>query len=231
MRARFLALLFIVTLAAPAAAQAVQPADLCGKAAAQAEKNHAIPAGLLQAISLVETGHSREGDHAAWPWTVNVNGRGHYFKTRREAGRFVKNRARLGETSMDIGCFQINTKWHGPGFTSTNAMFDPEAGANYAAGFLKKLHEEFGDWNIAVKNYHSRTETKGDYYGKKVAAALAGLSEETESKEDVIINIAPVSLLAAKPGGVELTVFTAKGPMFETKGASPIIGKRAPLWN
>ena len=125
-----------------------EPRALCQKAALQAEKKFSIPDGLLQAISLVETGHAREGEMTAWPWTVNVNGAGHYFQTRPEAERFVNSKKTLGAASVDIGCFQINTKWHGQAFASPARMFEPASAALYAASFLSTLYDEFGDWDL-----------------------------------------------------------------------------------
>lgn len=53
---------------------------------AQAERANGIPAGLLHAMSLVETGKGIRGWVLPWPYTVGVNGTGvQRFATREEA--------------------------------------------------------------------------------------------------------------------------------------------------
>lgn len=175
--------LLIILLAALTATLHTSPVQgaeymsVCQSAAKQAEKQFSIPAGLLQAISLVETGHYKNGETVAWPWTVNLNGKGHYFDTRAQAEQFVSRKKNLGAKSIDIGCFQINTKWHGTAFETPLSMFEPKDGAAYAASFLSKLQRELGDWNTAVKSYHSRNADKGAAYGKKIAIALETLGQ------------------------------------------------------
>lgn len=53
---------------------------------AQAERANGIPAGLLHAMSLVETGKGIRGWVLPWPYTIGVNGTGvQKFNTREEA--------------------------------------------------------------------------------------------------------------------------------------------------
>ncbi|MEY8882549.1 hypothetical protein [Donghicola sp. XS_ASV15] len=46
-----------------------------------------------------------------------------------------------GTTSIDVGCMQVNYRWHGEGFSSLEDMFDPAANTAYAAEFLTRLKE------------------------------------------------------------------------------------------
>lgn len=217
---RFL-IIILAALAIPslASVQAANPMSACQNAARQAEKKFSIPTGLLQAISLVETGHYQKGKTTAWPWTVNVSGKGHYFKTRAEAEQFVSRKKRLGVSSIDIGCFQINTKWHGKAFETPLNMFEPSTGAAYAASFLSKLYSELGDWDAAVKSYHSRTAHKGAAYGLKITAALETLGQPAPRKAFMspILREGPIltPINASRPnaGGVKLTLFTSVEPL------------------
>jgi hypothetical protein len=72
-----------------------------------------------------------------------------------------------GITNIDIGCFQINYRWHADGFRSLDDMFHPELNALYAARFLSELYREFGNWTEAVGAYHSRTSKYADRYLSK----------------------------------------------------------------
>ncbi|MEP5154365.1 transglycosylase SLT domain-containing protein, partial [Planktotalea sp.] len=69
-----------------------------------------------------------------------------------------------GERSFDLGCFQLNYRWHGAEFVSLDQMISPKENALYAAKFLKALYAEFGDWTEAAGAYHSRTEEHAKAY-------------------------------------------------------------------
>jgi len=129
----------------------------------------------LLAITRVETGRQGRDGIDPWPWAVNLDGQGHWFATEVEAWRFVYDAFRRGARDFDIGCFQINYRWHGARFTSIEAMFDPFTNARYAATFLTDLYRETGDWEGAVRAYHSRTPEKAALYAARFAEVLAGI--------------------------------------------------------
>ena len=205
-------------------------AATCRTAAAKAERAHAIPDNLLQAITLVETGRWLNKQTTAWPWTVNIAGKSHYFETLSEAHVFALARTQLGANSMDLGCFQINTKWHRENFSTMEEMFDPDAGAAYAASFLTKLYREFGDWDVAVKNYHSRTESKGKRYAKKIDAVLTAMADEAGQPKRIVASSKALPLERFKPGGVDLAIFPSAAPLLESAGAKPLIAAENAAW-
>lgn len=151
----------------PAAAIPASVAASCDRAAQRAAARHGIPDDVMLSITRVETGRSEGGQIRPWPWTVNMEGEGHWFETEHAAQAFVFARFKAGARSFDIGCFQINYRWHGSGFRSIEEMFDPERNADYAAAFLAELHAEFGDWTRAAGAYHSRTERHAANYERK----------------------------------------------------------------
>lgn len=138
---------------------AAEPA-LCDRAAALAAEEAGLPLPILLAITRTET--ARRG--APWPWTVNMEGEGHWFETRAEAEAFAERRYAAGARSFDIGCFQINHRWHGQHFNSIPDMFEPLVNARYAARFLTELYGELGSWDAAVGAYHSRTPHHAERY-------------------------------------------------------------------
>ena len=143
---------------APAIADRPAPSDsaaLCEGAADAATRAHDLPEGVLRAIALVETGQDRGSGLRPWPWAVHAHGRGHWFPTRTEAEAFLATVPPSG-VGIDIGCFQINTRWHGQAFDGPAAMLAPAVGADHAARYLRKLHDRLGDWDAAVAAYHSR---------------------------------------------------------------------------
>lgn len=192
----------------------------CLDAAAKAETQYKIPDKLLQAITLVETGRSEDGDLVAWPWTTNLNATGRYFDSKNEALRFVRNNIRDGESSIDVGCFQINTKWHGAQFASIDDMIDPEAAAEYAAKFLLGLKEEYGDWNTAAAKYHSRTPVFSNRYAKKLSVVQGKLLNENDKNNittALLAGAAPPLRDGAALGGVALSIFLDARPIIDRR--------------
>lgn len=163
---------FVLFLCLFAQAARADDAALCDRAASVAAQETGVPENLLFAISRVET--ARAGTDAPWPWTINLNGQGQWFDTAEQAEQAISDLADGGE-SFDIGCFQINTRWHGDGFERATEMLDPLENARYAARYLLDLQSEFGDWPAAIAAYHSRDADRGAGYRDKVAAAYDGL--------------------------------------------------------
>lgn len=164
-------------LVAGPAAWASDPAALCDAAAARAAAATGVPLSVLKAISLTETGRRRGGETRPWPWTVNMEGKGVWFDDPDSAKAYVYKHYKRGARSFDVGCFQLNYKWHGQNFSSIDEMFQPEPNAFYAARFLSELYREKGDWNAAAGAYHSRTKTYADRYTarfKSFRAAFLG---------------------------------------------------------
>ena len=149
--------------------------DLCRNAAIRSADAHGIPREVLVAITLVETRTRRGGVSGPWPWTVNVAGKGAWFDTRASALLHAQSARARGQMSFDVGCFQLNYRWHGEHFASIAEMFDPARSGDYAARFLKSLHEESGDWITAAGHYHSRTPVHARRYRGLVRKAANGL--------------------------------------------------------
>lgn len=159
---------------APAAA-AGDEAAICERAIVDGARRQGIPESVLHAISLTETGRPDRGRLRPWPWTINREGQGYWFRNRDEALAFAQRSVAEGRPSFDVGCFQINYYWHGRNFSSLEAMFDPDTGADYAARFLGSLHAERGDWSAAAGAYHSQKPDRAGIYRARFDRILAGL--------------------------------------------------------
>jgi hypothetical protein len=142
----------------------LEAGQVCDAIAAHVSRESGVPLGVLQAITRTETGRRREGRVQPWPWTVNMEGRGVWFDTPDEARAYVFEHFKRGARSFDVGCFQINYRWHGQHFASIEEMFEPLANGRYAARFLSELHAELGNWSAAAGAYHSRTPTFANRY-------------------------------------------------------------------
>lgn len=169
---------FAVPTAATASATPELPA-LCTRAAQKAANETGVPLPVLLAITLTETGRKTDGALQPWPWAINQAGKGHWFSTAEDAVQFAEDQLDLGLRNFDVGCFQVNHRWHSKGFSSTLDMFDPASNALYAARFLADLYTEHGDWSLAAAAYHSRTPEFADKYRAKFEGILAGLTDQT----------------------------------------------------
>lgn len=166
----------------------IKDSSLCLLAAKDAGREYGVDYDLLQAVSAVESGKWNELHNAyvAWPWTINVKGRGYYFKTRDEAVAAVKKYQAQGISSIDVGCMQINLKYHGKAFSSVEEAIEPANNVKYGAKFLRSLYaRNHHDWEQAAKKYHSANHTEGSKYAKRLqkrfeSYKLAGLSRTTD---------------------------------------------------
>lgn len=208
-----LVLLLSVTAAPGATAHPLMPSLLCDAAIAVAERDNALPPGLLTAIARVETGRfdSASSTIRPWPWTINVHGIGRMFETEDAAIEAVRGLQAEGVRSIDVGCLQVNLMQHPAAFASLDQAFDPAANVAYAARFLRELFAERLDWTQAAAAYHSRTPDLGMAYLRQVLAAwgtggvLAGTQSEPE-RGMRLLPAAPIPALRAfappsLPGG------------------------------
>ena len=143
----------------------------CKAIARAAEERHGLPDGILQSISTVEASRIQpDGSYRAWPWTLNDNGKGLFFDDPEQVLDYLDTHMTNPDTSIDIGCMQINTKWHGASFETLDEMLDPASNIAYAAGFLTDLYYAHGSWNDAIRHYHSSDQRKNDPYLNRVLA-------------------------------------------------------------
>jgi hypothetical protein len=175
--------------AAPlATASAKDEAAACLGLIKSAEKSQAIPEGLLKAIGFTESGRvTADGRRVPWPWTVNAEGQGYYFETKKDAMAFVEGLQARGVRVIDVGCMQVNLYYHPAAFVSLDSAFDPATNVAYAAKFLNELKAETDDWGIATQYYHSRNPSLGQAYAGRVTLNGSG---------KVISNIGPIKPLS-----------------------------------
>lgn len=159
----------LLFLAGQTATAAPQPDEVCDLAAQKAAATHLVPVEILMAVARVETGRKSGASFRPWPWTVNLGGQGHWAADLDEAMGIAQAALDEGRLNIDIGCFQLNIRWHSKGFMSLADMFDPQTNADYAARFLRQLYQETGDWNAAIGAYHSRDADRAAAYAERVA--------------------------------------------------------------
>ena len=187
-----------------AAAQAPETArfrDTCATAVATAEREHAIPDKLLTAISHAESGRWDDDEQAtiAWPWTVTAEGTGHYLPSRAAAIAKVKELQRRGVINIDVGCMQVNLRYHPDAFDDIAAAFDPATNAAYAGSFLAALKRETGSWGAAAARYHSATREFAVPYRAKVMRLWHAAKAETATAPAAASAATAKAAAAAEP--------------------------------
>lgn len=143
----------------------------CSNIFAYFEHKLQLPKDTLHAIALQESGkkHSKHAIKIVWPWTINVEGKGYYFRTKREAIKFTKAQLHAGKESIDVGCMQINLKHHPDAFNSLEQAFSPRRNIAYGAMFLRQKYEQLGSWDKAIGHYHSAHTQRAKNYQKSVS--------------------------------------------------------------
>ncbi|MGP3696744.1 transglycosylase SLT domain-containing protein [Rhodobacter sp. NSM] len=192
-------------------------AALCEEAAHYAARTTGVPREVLTAITLTETGRRSEGGPMRpWPWAVNLQGEGHWFRTRRDAEQFAQDALRQGLENFDVGCFQLNHKWHASAFRGLETMFDPRENALYAARYLMDLRHGSEDWSSAAGAYHSATPEYAQRYRARFDMLLADLSAGDLDVPSVVrVNLNPLFRIgSARSTGSLVPLDGSPRPMF-----------------
>lgn len=123
-----------------------------------------IPVKLLKSVAYVESGFH--------PWTLNVEGKSYFFSTRKAAEQHLEKVVKKGVTNVDIGCTQINWRWHGKQFGSPQDLLSPEISLRYAARLLRHHSIRTRSWMKAALLYHSADKMRQSVYRKRLITYL-----------------------------------------------------------
>ena len=138
--------------------------EICDESIEKVAQISSVPKQVLYKIARLESGRHLKGKHVSWPWSLNNAGKGYFFETKKAAlsklGVLISN----GEKNIDLGCMQLNLRWHARYFNSLEEMISPTNNVSYAAKFLEQLYKETGTWEKAVKFYHSRNSKYNTTY-------------------------------------------------------------------
>ncbi len=143
---------------------------VCFDLATEHERAERIPAGLLRALALAESGRWLAEDKSTkpWPWTVTSGKDSFYLPSKAQAIAKVEALRASGRTNIDVGCMQINLHYHPDAFSSLNEAFDPRTNIAYGTKFLKNLRQKTRSWGKATAYYHSQNRVRGTAYRDKV---------------------------------------------------------------
>ncbi|MBT5572442.1 MAG: transglycosylase SLT domain-containing protein [Alphaproteobacteria bacterium] len=154
----------------PTHAKSLETNNICSQAIRSVDSEANTPTALLTAISHVESGRWDAQKEAlfAWPWTVTNGSDGQYFPTKDAAIAQVRKLQSKGIRNIDVGCMQINLKYHPNAFEDLESALDPKTNARYAAKLLNSLFETHKTWAESIRRYHSSNPKFNRPYHDKV---------------------------------------------------------------
>lgn len=159
-----LALIAGLALTAFAATPAFAEDD-CPTLIGKTEESRAIPRGLLMAIAVTESGLNGQPD----PLAMNIAGRGFRASSVTQMASIIADQARHGVRSIDVGCMQVNLKYHGMKFERPTDLLSSPVNVAYAGDFLVRLALESKSWRDAVMSYHNKVDpARRRWYGCKI---------------------------------------------------------------
>ncbi len=156
----------IVGLSGTAQARTAQESGYtCSTMIAEVEQRRKIPRGLLMAIAITESGNGGQPS----PYAMNIAGRSHFADSKAEMAKIISANWSRGVKSIDVGCMQVNLKYHGQKFGRLTDLLDSQTNVEYGAGYLIKLAHDRGSWREGVMDYHNKkVKRRRNWYGCKV---------------------------------------------------------------
>lgn len=189
----------------PFAGKPAQAADdSCVSHAIDAERELNIPAGLLVAVSLVESGQ----DGAPSPFAMSVQGRAIFARSVKDASRLLRDSRGNFRSNTFVGCMQLSLSHHRGQFEPVERIVEPRENVWYAGRMLLRLHGEEGNWRSALARYNGGSMRTAQNYVCKVWQHLSELDArsarliETAACEDGTPAIAPKTRRTFRNGQV-----------------------------
>jgi len=114
-----------------------------------------VPASVLYALALQESGRRLHGRLVPWPWTLNVAGTPRRFSHRNTACAALRQALReVPPTRIDAGLGQINLGYQRHRYREPCELLEPYRNLAVAATILREQHAPGQNWLITVGRYH-----------------------------------------------------------------------------
>jgi hypothetical protein len=110
-----------------------------------------------------------------WPWTLNVAGRGYFFRSREAAYRAVQMLLAHGRCDFDVGIMQINWCYHHQRFSSAWDALSPATNIHAAEDILNENYGKTHSIAEAIAYYHSANPMPGREYLSRFVQHFAQL--------------------------------------------------------
>lgn len=138
-----------------------------------------VPASVLFAVALQESGAFFRGRWIPWPWTLNIESIPRRFATQAEAcAALTAALRRAARHRIDVGLAQINLGYFGRRVATPCGLLDPYRNLLLAASILRQHHRPDEDWMVAIGRYHRPAGgVAAEQYRESVATQLARVLE------------------------------------------------------
>ncbi|TLG91336.1 lytic transglycosylase domain-containing protein [Pseudomonas edaphica] len=143
-----------------------------------------VPAEVLYAIALQESGISLRGTTVPWPWTLNIAGAPHYYPTRAQACIALQSSLQnTAPTRIDAGLAQLNLGYQQHHYQRPCDLLDPYRNLAIAASILRDQYRPGESWLAAAGRYHRPAGGEiAERYRARVSRHLAKLTDETSER-------------------------------------------------
>ena len=139
-------------------------------------REYGVPVKVLYAIALAESRTSLgNGVRQPWPWTLNVEGTGYRYGSRRAAYAALNALVRKGTTGVDVGLMQVHWRYHAVKLGNTWTGLQPYHNLRVGARILLDCYNRLGNWIRASGCYHSSTPWRSTAYANTVSSIMADL--------------------------------------------------------
>ncbi len=147
----FLAATFILSAMFGSLPATAEVQNVCEREMLSAAQKYRVPLGVLYAAGLNEAGRR----NSLYPYALNIEGKQMFPPNLRAAKKDVLAARQRGKKQIDIGCMQLNHRYHGDKFRSLEQMLEPRANVQYTARFLKGLRQHDGSWTMAIARFRA----------------------------------------------------------------------------
>lgn len=143
-----------------------------------------VPSEIMYAIGLQESGTTLGGqrNYAPWPWVLNVNNEGRYFKSKEEARAALAREVERGNRNVAVGMLQIHLRYNGFRVEDPLSLLEPSVNLRVAAAVLRECGKAYPDTFRKVACYYSGdVDAAGHGYATQVfrRAGLQGTAATT----------------------------------------------------
>ena len=94
--------------------------QLCDQSIEIVAQNSFVPREIIYKIARLESGRHVNGRHVSWPWSINNGGKGYFLNDSTTALSTLSSLRAQGKTNIDVGCMQLNIRWHADFLTAFN---------------------------------------------------------------------------------------------------------------
>lgn len=172
-----------LALAIASFSPAVSAFNLAGSYFDTAARNVGLAPDLLYAVALTESAYSAaEPGHVA-PSCLAIRADNAYYPKTVQEARSILERILPNRKNVDIGCMQVNWRWHGHRVNSPYELLDPRTNISIAATILRDALDSVppGQDVLGIGRYHHwdvrspQGFQRAVEYGQRVLEILANL--------------------------------------------------------